>query len=141
MFQTEKEKKGLPEGEIIAFLGKGTEFKGVLTYEGSVRVDGTLEGEVITKGTLVVGETATVNAEMNVGTIVTAGKITGNIIAKNKVHLLAPGSLVGTIKTPVLIVEEGVFFDGKCEMSREEKPVIGERLREQKEMPGGKIVK
>ncbi len=110
--------------EIIAFLGKGTEFKGVLSYEGTVRIDGKIEGEIITKGTLVVGESAVINAEVTVGTFVSGGKITGNINAKDKVQLLAPATVIGTIKTPVLIVEEGVHFDGKCEMlAKEEKKV------------------
>ena len=67
-------KKEIKEGEagltgteeIIAFLGKGTEFKGVLSYEGTVRIDGKVEGEIITKGTLVVGESAIINAEVAV---------------------------------------------------------------------------
>lgn len=110
--------------EIIAFLGKGTEFKGVLSYEGTVRIDGKVEGEIITKGTLVVGESAVINAEVVVGTLVCGGKITGNISSKDKAHLLAPATIIGTIKTPVLIIEEGVRFDGKCDMlAKEEKKV------------------
>ncbi|MFZ3065470.1 MAG: polymer-forming cytoskeletal protein [Nitrospirota bacterium] len=125
-------KKEIKEGEtgltgteeIIAFLGKGTEFKGVLSYEGTVRIDGKVEGEIITKGTLVVGESAVINAEVAVGTLVCGGKITGNINSKDKAHLLAPATIIGTIKTPVLIIEEGVRFDGKCDMlAKEEKKV------------------
>lgn len=110
--------------EIIAFLGKGTEFKGVLSYEGTVRIDGKVEGEIITKGTLVAGESAVINAEVTVGTLVSGGKITGNINAKDKVQLLSPATVIGTIKTPALIIEEGVKFDGKCDMlAKEEKKV------------------
>lgn len=110
--------------EIIAFLGKGTEFKGVLNYEGTVRIDGKVEGEIITKGTLVAGESAVINAEVTVGTLVSGGRITGNINAKDKVQLLSPATVIGTIKTPALIIEEGVKFDGKCDMlAKEEKKV------------------
>lgn len=108
---------GNPE-EIIAFLGKGTEFKGVITYDGTVRIDGKVEGEIITKGTLVVGETATIDAEINAGTVICGGKIHGNITATTKVQLLSPAVLNGSVRTPVLIVEEGVKFNGNCDMGR-----------------------
>src|SRR3990172_1421544 len=98
-----------PRGDdIIAFLGKGTEFKGMVTYEGTIRVDGRIEGEILTKGTLVIGETAVINAEINAGTIVCGGKVNGNLVAREKIQLLAPAVLTGSIKTPILIVEEGV---------------------------------
>ena len=47
-----------PRGEIKAFLGEGTDFKGILTFEGTVRIDGQMEGEIFTKDTLIVGESA-----------------------------------------------------------------------------------
>ena len=104
--------------EIIAFLGKGTEFKGIISYEGTVRIDGKVEGEVFTKGTLVVGETAVINAEITAGTVVSGGTINGNITASGKVHLLSPAVLSGSIRTPVLIIEEGVKFNGSCDMNK-----------------------
>ena len=111
------------QGEITAFLGKGTEFKGVLSFEGTIRVDGKVEGEVVSKDTLIAGDGAFLHGEITVGTIISSGKIVGNINASQKVHLLAPGSVQGNIKTPKLIIEEGVTFDGKCEMAGENKAV------------------
>ena len=103
--------------EITAFLGKGTEFKGVLSFEGTIRVDGRVEGEILSKDTLIVGDEAYLQGEISVGTIITSGKIVGNINASKKVHVLAPGVIEGNIKTPNLILEEGVSFDGSCEMA------------------------
>ena len=111
------------QGEITAFLGKGTEFKGVLSFEGTIRVDGKVEGEVVSKDTLIAGDGAFLQGEITVGTIISSGKIVGNINSSQKVHLLAPGSVQGNIKTPKLIIEEGVTFDGKCEMASEKKTV------------------
>jgi cytoskeletal protein CcmA (bactofilin family) len=117
MFNKEgRDRQPLNPDEIIAFLGKGTEFKGVISYEGTVRIDGRVEGEIITKGTLVVGETAVIHAEISAGTVVCGGRITGNIKASGKVQLLAPTVLIGSVKTPLLIIEEGVRFNGSCEM-------------------------
>ena len=117
MFKKEKrDRQLLNTDEIIAFLGKGTEFKGVISYEGTVRIDGRVEGEIITKGTLVVGESAVIHAEISASTVVSGGRITGNITASEKVQLLAPTVLTGSVKTPLLIIEEGVRFNGSCEM-------------------------
>lgn len=117
-----KKGSGSPEqSEITAFLGKGTEFKGVLSFEGTIRIDGKVEGEIISKDTLIAGDGATLQGEISVGTIISSGKIIGNVNASQKMHLLAPGNIQGTIKTPKLIIEEGVTFDGKCEMAGEKK--------------------
>ena len=109
------------QSEISAFLGKGTEFKGVLSFEGTIRVDGKIEGEVISKDTLITGDGAFLQGEISVGTIISSGKVVGNINASQQVHLLAPANIQGNIKTPKLIIEEGVTFDGKCEMAGEKK--------------------
>jgi cytoskeletal protein CcmA (bactofilin family) len=117
-----KKGSGTPDqSEITAFLGKGTEFKGVLSFEGTIRVDGKLDGEVISKDTLIAGDGAFLQGEISVGTIILSGKTVGNINASQKVHLLAPANVQGNIKTPKLIIEEGVSFDGKCEMIGEKK--------------------
>jgi cytoskeletal protein CcmA (bactofilin family) len=104
-------------GEIKAFLGEGTDFKGILTFEGTVRVDGKLEGEVYTKDTLIVGESAVVNAEINVNTIVISGVVRGNINATGKIEVHRPGKLFGNVNTPSLFIEEGVIFEGNCTMA------------------------
>ncbi len=114
----DKDRKEMAGTEIIAFLGKGTEFKGVITYHGTIRIDGKVEGEIITEGTLVVGESAVINAEISAGTLVCGGKIAGNISALEKVQLLPTAVLDGSVKTPVLVIEEGVRFNGNCQMSR-----------------------
>jgi len=117
-----KRGSGTPEqAEITAFLGKGTAFKGVLSFEGTIRVDGRIEGEVVSKDTLIAGDGAFIQGEITVGTLISSGKIVGNITASQKVHVLSPGHIQGNIKTPKLIIEEGVTFDGKCEMAGEKK--------------------
>ena len=62
-----KERLQVSSDNLNAFLGEGTSFKGNLTFEGTVRVDGKLEGEIFTKDTLVVGESATVKAAIHAG--------------------------------------------------------------------------
>ena len=113
----EKNRKDIGANEIIAFLGTGTEFKGVITYYGTIRIDGHVEGEIITEGTLIVGESAVLNAEISAGTVVSSGTISGNVKAAEKIQLLPTAVLDGSVKTPLLIIEEGVRFNGNCQMS------------------------
>ena len=112
-----KKEPTVARGEIKAFLGEGTDFKGVLTFEGTVRVDGKLEGEIYTKDTLIVGESAVVGAEINVHTIVISGIVRGNVNATGKIEVHRPGKLFGNVKTPSLFIEEGVIFEGNCAMA------------------------
>jgi cytoskeletal protein CcmA (bactofilin family) len=101
---------------LNAFLGEGTSFKGTLTFEGTVRIDGRLEGEIFTKDTLVIGEGAQVSAAIHAGVVVISGTVHGNITAERKIDIHASGRLYGNISTPSLVIEEGVVFEGTCTM-------------------------
>ena len=102
--------------DVSAFVGEGVEFKGVISYQGTVRIDGQLEGEIHTDGVLIVGQTAVIDAKVEAGTIICQGRIIGDIIAREKVQLMSPAVLNGSVKTPSLSMEEGVLFNGICEM-------------------------
>jgi cytoskeletal protein CcmA (bactofilin family) len=105
-----------PQGEINTLLGRGSEFEGKLTFEGTVRIDGKLSGEIFSEDVLVVGEGATVNAEIDVGVIIVEGNVTGNIRAKRAVELHAPARVKGNIETPSLYIDKGVMFEGFSKM-------------------------
>lgn len=102
---------------INAFVGKGVSFKGVISYHGTVRIDGTLDGEIHTEGTLLVGEEAVLNAKVTAGTIVCKGQITGDIVAREKITLRAPAVINAGVETPMMSMEDGVLFNGTIEMS------------------------
>src|SRR5215471_8293578 len=103
-------------GEINTLLGKGSEFEGKLTFEGTVRVDGKLSGEIFSDDVLVVGEGAEVHAQVDIGEIIVQGTVVGNIRAKRAVEIHAPGKVRGDITTPSLQIDKGVIFEGKCFM-------------------------
>jgi len=107
-----------PGQDVSAFVGKGVVFKGTITYNGTVRIDGTLEGEIHTDGILLVGEEAIITAKVTAGTIVCKGKITGDIHARDKMKLRAPAVINGGVTTPMLSIEEGVLFNGTLEMEQ-----------------------
>ena len=103
-------------GEIKAFLGEGTEFKGVLSFQGTVRIDGRLEGEVVGDELLIVGEGGILRANVDVGSLVSNGRIEGTIRAKKRIELLASSRVIGKISTPCLVVTEGAALNGTCDM-------------------------
>ncbi len=103
-------------GEIKAFLGEGTEFKGVLSFQGTVRIDGRLEGEVVGDELLIVGEGGILRANVDVGSLISNGKIEGTIRAKKRIELLASSKVTGKISTPCLVVMEGAALNGTCDM-------------------------
>ncbi len=103
-------------GEINTLLGRGSEFEGKLTFEGTVRIDGTLRGEVFSDDVLIVGEGARVEAEIDVGEIIVQGAVVGNIRAKRSIELLTPGRVKGDLTTPSLQIDKGVIFEGRCFM-------------------------
>ena len=98
-------------------MGKGVEFKGTISYSGTVRIDGYLDGEIHTDGILLIGEDAVIQAKITAGTIVCKGKITGDVVAKERVKLRAPAVMNGSVKAPVLSIEDGVLFNGALEMA------------------------
>lgn len=102
--------------EINAFLGAGTNYQGKLHFQGAVRVDGNFQGEVVSDGTLVVGQEAVVEGQVRVGQLVLSGNIQGEVEAKNKVVLHKTANLQGNIRTPVLVVEEGAVLEGQLTM-------------------------
>ena len=103
-------------GDLNALLGRGSEFEGKLTFEGTVRIDGKFTGTIVTNDVLVVGEGAKVSAEITCGTIIVHGEINGNVKAKSAVELHHPARMRGNVETPSLMIEKGVIFEGQAKM-------------------------
>ena len=112
----EKHAQAASENENFTFLGKGVDFKGVLNFDGTVRVDGRLEGEIHTTGTLIVGEHAVIKGIISAGVLMTSGKINGTVTATERIQLLKPAVLIGDIRTPAIAIEDGAHFHGMCDM-------------------------
>ncbi len=106
------------KSDIKAFLGPGSQFEGKLLFDEIVRIDGVFRGEIMSKDTLIVGQTADIQAEVTVGTLIMSGRFQGNIKATTKVELRAPAQLDGSLETPLLIVEEGVVLNGTLAMGQ-----------------------
>lgn len=105
-------------GEIHALLGRGTEFEGVLAFEGRVRIDGRFKGRIHSDGILVLGDGAEVEADVEVGTlIVRGGTLRGNVAARQLIEIHAEGRVHGDITAPQIDIDKGCIFEGKCTMT------------------------
>ena len=127
-------REALAGQEVTTLLGRGSEFEGKLSFEGTVRIDGKLSGEIFTDDVLIVGEGAEVNAEINVGAIVIEGTIHGNVKAKRSVEIHTPGRVRGNISTPSLFIEKGVIFEGNCQMEQQGAPAPKGRAAKDKDV-------
>lgn len=109
-----------PDQASTSVIDQGCELEGRLTFVGTLVLNGKFRGELFSSDTLLVGETGQAEAEVQVGIAIVSGQITGNIIARERVELRGTARIFGDIVTPVLVLEEGVVFDGRCKMKSEE---------------------
>jgi cytoskeletal protein CcmA (bactofilin family) len=106
--------------ELQALLGADTEFEGKLTFEGRVRIDGRVRGQIFGKDVLILGPSAEVHANVEVGTlIVRGGALWGDVRAERLVELYAPSRVYGDITTAQIYLDKGVTFEGRCTMLEE----------------------
>ncbi len=125
MLKREETPVAVVGSDLNALLGRGSEFDGKLTFEGTVRIDGRFTGTIVTKDTLVVGEGAQVSAEIVCGTLIVHGSVTGNVKASVAVELHAPARVTGNIETVALLVSRGVAWNGQCKMEPPARPGTG----------------
>lgn len=107
----------LEKSEIKAFLGPGSKFEGKLFFDEIVRLDGTFKGEINSRDTLIIGETADIDGDVEVGTFILSGRFKGNVKASTRVELRRPAQIEGTLESPILVIEEGVVLNGNINMS------------------------
>ncbi len=109
-----------PDRAATSVIDQGCELEGHLTFAGTLIVNGKFRGELISSDTLIAGEAGELHADIHVGTAILAGQISGHITAQERVELRKTAHIFGDIVTPVLVLEEGVIFDGNCKMKGNE---------------------
>ncbi|OFV88592.1 MAG: hypothetical protein A3J75_06220 [Acidobacteria bacterium RBG_16_68_9] len=106
--------------DVQAHLGSGSRIEGKLFFEGSVRIDGEVNGEISAKETVIIGESAVVAAQIQASSVVVQGRVQGDVTARKRIELRAPARLTGNLNTPSVIINEGVIFEGHCTMGTSE---------------------
>ncbi len=100
-------------------IGRGAVSEGHFQIEAGVRVDGVLKGELESSGTLIVGTSGVVEANVKVRDALVSGRIVGSLVADDKVHLQSQATFIGKIQTGVLIIEDGAVFKADCDAGSE----------------------
>ena len=100
-------------------IGKGSVLEGNFQIENDITIYATLKGELTCTGTVVIGESGYLEANMHVKDTIIAGKVVGNLEASDKVMLKSKAVLIGDLRTRLLVVEEGAVFQGNCDSGTE----------------------
>jgi cytoskeletal protein CcmA (bactofilin family) len=109
-------KKTYSETKVVTVIGPGSLIKGELRSKGTVRIEGEVEGRILSEDTIVVHETGKIKADMIAGQIVISGAVEGNVFAHDRLEITSQGRLVGDITAPRVSIAEGVLFEGTCTM-------------------------
>jgi len=114
-FNRKEQHKEIPEERVIEI---NAQMEGTMTFAEPVnlKIYGRYTGKLDTRGTLTIGQTAQVEANIVGENVIVAGKIKGNIIAKRMLVLMPSAVLHGDISTPKLNIVEGAIFQGRCHM-------------------------
>lgn len=105
------------EGERLnTIIGQGTVLKGQCSVKGTVRVDGVIDGSLNATGIAILGKSGKVKGDLYVGNAIVGGQVDGSVIASGKLELQTGAKVEGDLKARKLVVEEGVFFQGYCNM-------------------------
>jgi cytoskeletal protein CcmA (bactofilin family) len=111
--------KGLSAEELNGFMDQGTEFEGELRFKDTFRIDGSLKGRIVSDNTLIVGESGRVDADIECAVVSIRGTVTGRVHGRDRIELLAGSRVQATLISPRLLIEEGAFFQGQCDMGGE----------------------
>ena len=84
------------------------------SFEGSALIDGEIDGEINAKGSLTIGESAVVTAQIRAASVSVAGKVSGDIVATQRIEIGPSGKVSGNITAPALSVQDGALFEGHC---------------------------
>ncbi|HNV23996.1 MAG TPA: polymer-forming cytoskeletal protein [Candidatus Omnitrophota bacterium] len=107
------------ENEKIIEINAKMQGSMVFTDPVNLKINGEFNGTLETRGTLTIGNTASVEANINGDSIIVAGKVKGDIVAKKMLVLMPTAVLRGNISSPKLNIVEGALFQGNCQMPEE----------------------
>jgi cytoskeletal protein CcmA (bactofilin family) len=105
-----------PATKISGFIDHDSEIIGDIKFKENFRIDGVFKGKILSGKGLIIGETAEVEADIEVDSLTINGRLKGSIKAKERIEIFSKGRVIGTVTTPKLIIEEGAFFQGSCQM-------------------------
>jgi cytoskeletal protein CcmA (bactofilin family) len=104
--------------DLSAYIDEASEIEGKYTFSGTLMLNGKLTGEIWSDDTLIIGEKGVVHASVRAGVVLVSGEVRGNILGTDRVELRGSARVYGDVEAPVIVVEEGVLFEGHCRMTK-----------------------
>ena len=120
MFGKKRTKPSGKPSDLTAFIDEGSEIEGKYTFTGTVMLNGRFRGEIVSNDTLIVGEKGVVNAAIRAGVVLINGEVVGNVLGSERVEIRGTARVFGDVEAPVVVIEEGVLFEGHCRMTKAE---------------------
>jgi len=105
-------------------IGPSVKVEGNFVSNGNIVIEGEVKGSIKTKKNLMVGESAKIDANINVNNALVSGEIKGNVKVKEKLQLTKTAKISGDVETKILSVAEGAILNGKCSMSGTDERVL-----------------
>jgi cytoskeletal protein CcmA (bactofilin family) len=102
--------------EWTGFIDQGVSLEGTLTLTGTFRIDGHVKGNIISDQTVILGENAKVEGQIEGNRVVIAGRFDGVIFARGRVEIQVKGVVTGEVHSPCMVIDPGGIFDGRCHM-------------------------
>lgn len=118
------------DSKISTIIGKGCVLDGNFSAAGSVRLDGTIEGNVKVTGQFILGASGKVLGNIEACSVVIGGEVLGNVMAPQKAVLVSSARVIGDIKTQSIIIDEKAIFQGKCDMNQDEEKAKKRSVKE-----------
>ena len=112
---------------LNTIIGKDSKIIGDIESQGSIHIDGEIQGNVVAKNSVIIGTSATISGNVHTSEIVVSGKIIGNVFAKKEIELKNKSIIQGDINTKLLTIEAGAILDGKCSMQSVEVNLSNEK--------------
>lgn len=125
MWERWRREIGSKRRELAAFIGEGVEIDGKYRFTGVVMLEGKISGEIAASETLVIGDRGQVTANIRGAAIIIRGELIGNVLATERIELRPTARVTGNLEAPVVVVSEGVQFEGHCRINRAQAPPEG----------------
>lgn len=109
-------KKSYNENKVVSIIGPGTRVEGELKSQGTIRIEGEVDGQINSDDTIVIHDTGRVKADLVSGQVIISGEVRGNVFAHERIEVKSTGRIHGDIAAPRIAIAEGVVFEGKCTM-------------------------
>jgi cytoskeletal protein CcmA (bactofilin family) len=107
-------------GDVASnIIGENSYFTGTFVINGSLRIDGRFEGKYLQAEQLYIGNLGKIKTNINAMSVIVEGMVIGNINASSRVLLMPTAKILGDIKTPELIIQNGVILEGRCTIAND----------------------